>query len=84
MKKTRKRASHFDTCVRWWGRLNGRVIRFLQVSRYDKFGNIREYVRQIASNDPRPRGVHMHGLTESSLKQYATLPQGVWCEMVYQ
>lgn len=79
----RPRASFKDTCLRWWARLDGRIIRFLQVTRYDDAGNSREYVYRLAASDPRPRGVQMKGHIDSVNRMYAALPLSTWCELVY-
>lgn len=81
----RKRASYFDTCLRWWARTSaGKIVRGLSVERYDDFGMPeRSYICILPNNDPRPKGVHLSGRSASFNDLVAGLPFGQWAEVVY-
>ena len=79
----RKRTSWLNPCIRWWATLNGTVVRFLQVDRYDRYGNHRCYLRLLPNNDPRPQGIHMKGIHPHTLEQFAAIPRGCWCELTF-
>lgn len=81
----RKRASHFDTCLRWWARTSsGKIVRGLSVERYDDFGTPnRNYICMLPNNDPRPKGVHLSGQATTFNDLLVGLPFGQWTEVVF-
>lgn len=87
-RKSHRRATWGQRCVRAWLRCNGKIVRLLLVSDYrpcEFGGEPREYIKRITHFRWR-RGIHlMRGeYPESIASWYGTLPANVWCEITAQ
>jgi hypothetical protein len=85
MKRSRRRASFNQRCVRAWLRVEGQIIRLLLCSDYRPCadgGWPVEYIKRI-THRRWPRGVHLRGVEESPsiARWHTTLPADQWCEI---
>lgn len=80
----RKKASWMDVCRRVWLRIGGKVVRFLEVERYEGL-NVRHayYLYRLPETDRRPRGLNYNKLLPSCKEIFAQVQEGVWTEVVY-
>lgn len=90
--KKRRRASFFAPVQRFWVRNPaGGIVRWLQVSRYDDVGNVRDFDLRLAANDPRPRGIEICKASKGNddamrafyCRNMSRYPLGIWVETVY-
>lgn len=86
-KPMRRRAARpGDRCLRWWIRISGRIVRFIQVSNYDDCPNggvPREFVKRITHRRWN-RGWHMFGVQSfpEVAEFYSNLPADEWTEVI--
>jgi hypothetical protein len=83
--KRGKRSSWYDPVTRYWFKWNGKIYRFLNWSNVEPCfygGEPKEFYMRLPNNDPRPRGVHMSGLSDNLKEFYALFPEKQWIEII--